>query len=82
MVADREAQRQRLMPRGLQESIDVGQIVLGSPDTVVRQVETIQRELGAGIIDFTIAHDMGDKTLHAIELLGTKVLPRMRQLVS
>jgi alkanesulfonate monooxygenase SsuD/methylene tetrahydromethanopterin reductase-like flavin-dependent oxidoreductase (luciferase family) len=79
---DREEQRQRLMPRGLQESIDLGQIVLGSPDTVTRQVERIWRELGAGIIDFTIAHDLGEKTLHAIELLGTKVLPRMRQMVS
>jgi len=79
---DRDAQRERLMPRGLNESIDVGQIVLGSPDTVVRQVETIWRELGAGIIDFTVAHAMGEKTLHAIELLGTKVLPRMRQMVS
>jgi alkanesulfonate monooxygenase SsuD/methylene tetrahydromethanopterin reductase-like flavin-dependent oxidoreductase (luciferase family) len=79
---DREAQRQRLMPRGLQESIDVGQMVLGSPDTVTRQVERIWREVGAGIIDFTVAHNMGDKTLHAIELIGTKVLPRMRQMVS
>jgi arabinofuranan 3-O-arabinosyltransferase len=34
-----------------------------------------------GIIDFTVAHDMGDKTLHAIELLGAKVLPRMREMV-
>jgi len=24
---------------------------------------------------------MGDKTLHAIELLGAKVLPRMREMV-
>jgi alkanesulfonate monooxygenase SsuD/methylene tetrahydromethanopterin reductase-like flavin-dependent oxidoreductase (luciferase family) len=79
---DRDAQRQRLMPSGLQDRIDTGQIVLGGPDTVVRQVETIWRELGAGIIDFTIAHDMGEKTLHAIELLGTKVLPRMREMVS
>jgi alkanesulfonate monooxygenase SsuD/methylene tetrahydromethanopterin reductase-like flavin-dependent oxidoreductase (luciferase family) len=79
---DRDAQRQRLMPRGLQDSIDSGQIVLGGPDTVIRQVERIRRELGAGIIDFTIAHDMGEKTLHAIELLGTKVLPRMREMVS
>jgi alkanesulfonate monooxygenase SsuD/methylene tetrahydromethanopterin reductase-like flavin-dependent oxidoreductase (luciferase family) len=79
---DREEQRQRLMPRGLQENIDLGQIVLGSPDTVTRQVERIWRELGAGIIDFTIAHDLGEKTLRAIELLGTKVLPRMRQMVS
>ena len=78
---DREEQRQRLMPRGLKESIDVGQVALGSPDTVARQVERIGRDLGAGIIDFTIAHDMGDKTLHAIELLGTKVLPRMREMV-
>jgi len=69
------------MPRGLKESIDVGQVALGSPDTVARQVERIGRDLGAGIIDFTIAHDMGDKTLHAIELLGTKVLPRMREMV-
>ena len=78
---DREEQRQRLMPRGLKESIDLGQVALGSPDTVARQIERIGRDLGAGIIDFTIAHDMGDKTLHAIELLGTKVLPRMREMV-
>jgi alkanesulfonate monooxygenase SsuD/methylene tetrahydromethanopterin reductase-like flavin-dependent oxidoreductase (luciferase family) len=78
---DREEQRQRLMPRGLKESIDLGQVALGSPDTVARQIERIGRDLGAGIIDFTIANDMGDKTLHAIELLGAKVLPRMREMV-
>jgi alkanesulfonate monooxygenase SsuD/methylene tetrahydromethanopterin reductase-like flavin-dependent oxidoreductase (luciferase family) len=77
---DREAQRQRLMPRGLQENIDVGSLLLGSPDTVVRQIERIHRDLGAGVLDLTIAHDMGEKTLHAIDLMGEKVLPRIRHL--
>jgi alkanesulfonate monooxygenase SsuD/methylene tetrahydromethanopterin reductase-like flavin-dependent oxidoreductase (luciferase family) len=77
---DRDAQRQRLMPRGLQESIDLGQILLGGPDTVVRQIERIHRDLGAGILDLTIANDLGEKTLHAIDLIGEQVLPRIRHL--
>ena len=71
-------QRQRLMPRSLQERIDQGQILLGGPDTVLKQIENIKRELGAGVIDFTVAHQMGDKTVRSIELLGEKVLPRIR----
>ena len=77
---DREEQRQRPM-RAACRSASIGQVAFGSPDTVARQIERIGRDLGAGIIDFTIAHDMGDKTLHAIELLGAKVLPRMREMV-
>lgn len=76
---DAEAQRQRLMSKGLQERIDTGQVVIGSPDTVVKQIERIYRDLGAGIIDMTIVHDLGDTTLHAIDLLGEKVLPRIRK---
>ena len=48
---DREEQRQRLMPRGLKESIDLGQVALGSPDTVARQIERIGR-----VRDPTIQH--------------------------
>jgi alkanesulfonate monooxygenase SsuD/methylene tetrahydromethanopterin reductase-like flavin-dependent oxidoreductase (luciferase family) len=77
---DRDAQRNRLMPRPLQESIDLGQIILGSPDTVVKQIERIHRDLGAGVLDLTIANDLGEKTLHAIDLIGTKVMPRVRHL--
>ena len=76
---DKDAQRQRLMGKGLQERIDTGQVVIGSPDTVVKQLERIHRDLGAGIVDMTLAHDLGDTTLHGIELLGEKVLPRIRQ---
>ncbi len=46
---DRDAQRNRLMPRPLQDSIDLGQIILGGPDTVVKQIERIHRDLGAGV---------------------------------
>jgi len=77
---DRDAQRARLMPRGLQDSIDVGSILLGSPDTVTKQIERIHRDLGAGILDLTVAHDLGAKTLHAIDLMATKIMPRVRHL--
>lgn len=75
---DADMQRQRLMPRSLQERIDQGQILLGGPDTVLKQIECIKRELGAGVLDLTVAHQMGAKTLRSIELLGEKVLPRIR----
>jgi len=74
---DAEAQRQRLMPGSLQERIDRGQLLLGSPDTVVRQLENIKRALDCGVVDLTVAHQMGDKTTRSIELLGEKVLPRI-----
>jgi len=75
---DRDAQRERLMPTDLKQSIDLGRVLLGSPDTVVKQIEHIHRELGAGILDLTISNDLGDKTLRSIELVGSKVLPRIK----
>lgn len=74
---DADSQRARLMPRDLQTRIDEGQLLIGSPDTVVRQLENIKRELDCGVIDFTVAHQMGAKTDRAIELIGEKVLPRI-----
>ena len=76
---DQEAQRQRLMSKGLQERIDTGQVAIGSPDTVVKQLERIYRDLHVGIVDMTIIHDLGEVTLHSIDLLGEKVLPRIRK---
>jgi alkanesulfonate monooxygenase SsuD/methylene tetrahydromethanopterin reductase-like flavin-dependent oxidoreductase (luciferase family) len=75
---DRDAQRERLMPTDLKQSIELGRVLLGGPETVARQIEAIHRELGAGIVDLTISNDLGDKTLRSIELLGTKVLPRIQ----
>jgi alkanesulfonate monooxygenase SsuD/methylene tetrahydromethanopterin reductase-like flavin-dependent oxidoreductase (luciferase family) len=74
---DIEGQRNRLMPRSLQERIDTGQILIGSPDTVVKQLEYIKRELDCGVIDLTVAHQMGQKTIRSIELMGEEILPRI-----
>ena len=45
-----------------------------------RQIERIRKEIGAGILDCPLAAQLGDKTLRSIELFGTKVLPRIREL--
>jgi len=77
---DIDAQRNRLATHDLKERIELGQLLLGGPETVLKQIKRIRDELGAGIIDFTLGSQMGDKTIKAIELLGTKVVPRMREL--
>ena len=58
------------------------QIVMlaGSPETVLGQIRTISEKLGAGILDLIFQPVGRDKTLRAIELFGTRVLPRMREL--
>jgi alkanesulfonate monooxygenase SsuD/methylene tetrahydromethanopterin reductase-like flavin-dependent oxidoreductase (luciferase family) len=68
------------VPRDLKARIETGQLLLGGPETVIKQIESIHRKLGAGILDFTIGHDMGEKTLRCIDLLGSKVIPRMRDM--
>ena len=40
----------------------------------------IRDELGAGILDLVVGAQLGERTLRSIELFGTKVLPRMREL--
>jgi alkanesulfonate monooxygenase SsuD/methylene tetrahydromethanopterin reductase-like flavin-dependent oxidoreductase (luciferase family) len=63
----------------LDERIELGQIVVGSPETVVKQVRRIHDELGAGIIDLVVGVQLGERTMRSIELIGSKVLPRMRE---
>jgi alkanesulfonate monooxygenase SsuD/methylene tetrahydromethanopterin reductase-like flavin-dependent oxidoreductase (luciferase family) len=73
-------QRSRLETFGLRERIELGQILVGSPDTVLSQIRTIRDEVGAGILDLMFQPVGREKTLQAIERFGTKVLPRMRDL--
>ncbi len=75
---DVDNQRKRLMPSTLRERIDEGRLLLGSPDSIVKQIEVIQRDLGAGVLDLTVMHQMGAPTLRSIELTGEKILPRIR----
>ena len=75
-----ESQVTRTATRTLQDRVDSGQLLVGSPETIVRQIERIRKEIGAGILDCPLAAQLGDKTLRSIELFGTKVLPRIREL--
>ena len=75
---DADAQRNRLMPSTLQARVDEGRLLLGSPESVIKQIEAIKRDLGAGVLDLTVTHQMGEKTVRSIELMGEKILPRIR----
>ncbi|HUB96561.1 MAG TPA: LLM class flavin-dependent oxidoreductase [Stellaceae bacterium] len=75
---DKMEQRQRTSRRELAERIELGQIIVGSPETVLSQVKRIRDEVGAGIVDCVVGVQLGERTLHSIETFGTKVLPRMR----
>jgi alkanesulfonate monooxygenase SsuD/methylene tetrahydromethanopterin reductase-like flavin-dependent oxidoreductase (luciferase family) len=56
---------------------------IGSPDTVVEQVRRCRDVVGAGVLDLSL-HPPGspdlDPLMRALELFGTKVLPRIRDL--
>jgi alkanesulfonate monooxygenase SsuD/methylene tetrahydromethanopterin reductase-like flavin-dependent oxidoreductase (luciferase family) len=73
-------QRGRLQPHTLADRIALGQLLAGSPETVLKQIQAIQAELGCGILDLIFQPVGGGKLLEAIELFGTEVLPRMRDL--
>jgi alkanesulfonate monooxygenase SsuD/methylene tetrahydromethanopterin reductase-like flavin-dependent oxidoreductase (luciferase family) len=79
---DIETQRARLQSRGeITERIERGQLLAGSPETVLKQIIRVRDEIGAGMLDLSLgAATLGDKTLRSIEMFGTKVLPRMREL--
>jgi alkanesulfonate monooxygenase SsuD/methylene tetrahydromethanopterin reductase-like flavin-dependent oxidoreductase (luciferase family) len=77
--ADRDRQSGRVRRHvGLADRLELGQIILGSPATVLAQAERIRSQLGAGIFDLIPAFELGDRTLHSIELFANKVLPRLR----
>jgi alkanesulfonate monooxygenase SsuD/methylene tetrahydromethanopterin reductase-like flavin-dependent oxidoreductase (luciferase family) len=75
---DVEGQRGRLEPHGFDERIELGQLLVGSPATVLKQIERVRDALGCGILDLIFQPLGRDKTLRSIELFGTEVLPHMR----
>jgi len=56
---------------------------VGSPDTVVKQIQQCREEVGAGVIDLAFQSASAEDpqgTLRALELFGKEVLPRIRDL--
>jgi alkanesulfonate monooxygenase SsuD/methylene tetrahydromethanopterin reductase-like flavin-dependent oxidoreductase (luciferase family) len=54
---------------------------VGSPETVVEQVRRCREEVGACVIDLMFHNSGGDSAslMCSLELFGTKVLPRIRE---
>jgi alkanesulfonate monooxygenase SsuD/methylene tetrahydromethanopterin reductase-like flavin-dependent oxidoreductase (luciferase family) len=66
----------------LDEAIENGSIVCGSPETVVKQIRRIHRELGNGVFNFPmkIGNIADDVVFHGMELFRDRVLPHVRGL--
>ncbi|MBO0687300.1 MAG: hypothetical protein J2P45_29475, partial [Candidatus Dormibacteraeota bacterium] len=80
---DTATQRSRLNRYGLDDRIQLGQLLAGGPETVLAQAKTIHDELGAGILEVIFMPLGGrEKTLRSIELFGTRVLPDLRAIGS
>jgi alkanesulfonate monooxygenase SsuD/methylene tetrahydromethanopterin reductase-like flavin-dependent oxidoreductase (luciferase family) len=77
---DAVAQQSRVGRRSLEDRIALGQLLVGGPESILAQVRAIRDELGSGILDISFLPVGREKALRAIELFGTKVLPRMHEL--
>jgi alkanesulfonate monooxygenase SsuD/methylene tetrahydromethanopterin reductase-like flavin-dependent oxidoreductase (luciferase family) len=78
---DTPRQRSRLHAGGgIDERIESAQLMLGSPETVLGQVDRIRRELGVGILELIFIAPGPDMARRSLELFGTEVLPRIREL--
>ena len=65
---------------GYQELKDAYNIIVGSPDTVIKKLKHVQKELDPGYIlvygnEGPMEHAA---TMRSIELLGTKVIPALK----
>jgi len=67
-----------LRAAGLEDRVREGQVVIGSPDTVVAQLKAIKDTLNPGVLDLNSAFQIGERTTQSIRLFGEKVLPRIR----
>ena len=78
---DFEAQRNRVgRPGAIRDAVENGQILLGSPETVMKQIKRIRDDIGAGILDLIFMHPEDDKARRAIEIFGAKMLPRLHEM--
>ena len=78
---DLARQRSRLHAGGdVDERIETAQLMIGSPDTVLAQAARIRRELGVGILELAFVAPRPELSRNSLELFGTQVLPRMREL--
>jgi alkanesulfonate monooxygenase SsuD/methylene tetrahydromethanopterin reductase-like flavin-dependent oxidoreductase (luciferase family) len=74
-----EEQKERVAPRDALQRVEQGQILLGSPETVWRQICHVRDQVGAGVLDLFPIVPIADRTTRSIEMFGTKLLPRLHE---
>lgn len=69
--------------QGYEKALETRQIIIGSPDTVVRQLNELRVRFGVGHLGVShfAVEDYG-RTLRNLELLGEEVFPRLRELAA
>jgi alkanesulfonate monooxygenase SsuD/methylene tetrahydromethanopterin reductase-like flavin-dependent oxidoreductase (luciferase family) len=78
--SDEENQRGRVRRAGsIEERIENGQVLCGSPESILEQARRVKAETGAGTLDLIFTGDR-EQTLRQIELFGTQVLPRLGEI--
>lgn len=79
--ADVARQRERVLESsGIEDRIAQGQLLFGSPESVLAQARRIADEMSPGILDLVPAFQLGAATERSIELFGRKVLPRLHEM--
>ena len=69
-----------LRSRHLNNLIEQGIIVCGSPETVLNQLRRIRVELGAGVVSLAFSRGDPSATHETIQFFGREVLPAMHEL--
>jgi alkanesulfonate monooxygenase SsuD/methylene tetrahydromethanopterin reductase-like flavin-dependent oxidoreductase (luciferase family) len=69
-------------PPTLQQQIDSGSIVCGSPDSVAAQLKRLYDSIGCGVVELSFSAPGGSREakLHSMELFANQVLPKVRDL--
>jgi len=67
-------------PLSLEQHIDIGMLLCGSPETVLNQLRRIRVELGAGVVSLAFSRGDPSATHETIEFFGREVLPAMHEL--
>ncbi len=79
--ADNKRQRARVLREsGIQDRVDAGQLLIGSPESIVAQARIIAERMAPGVLDLVPAFQIGTRTMRSIELFGAEVLPRLREM--
>jgi alkanesulfonate monooxygenase SsuD/methylene tetrahydromethanopterin reductase-like flavin-dependent oxidoreductase (luciferase family) len=81
-LAEAAARRAVLTTASIEERVDRGIVLCGTPDMVVEQIKTMKKELGHGVmnINMKIGNVPDDVVRHSMELWRDGVAPHVRDL--